>query len=201
MGERLITDEQLLVEHQRGNAAAMRALIARYQSELFTFLLRFVGDAGHAEDLFQDTFVLVHRHAATFDPSRRFRPWLFTIAANKARDFLRSLPRKNAANSPLLDAHGDGPTVLDLQPAADPGPPEILARQEEVARMKVCLAALPTLYREVVVLSYFHQFSYQEMADMLNVPLGTVKSRLHAAISQLSQGMARAAEVAGEGAE
>ena len=78
----MITDEQLLADYTRGDQAAFAALATRYQQELFAFLYRFVSDAAAADDLFQETFVQVHKNARNFDPERKFRPWLFTIAAN-----------------------------------------------------------------------------------------------------------------------
>ncbi len=89
----MVTDEQLLVAYARGDQPALQELILRYQRELYAFLARFIGDEPMAEDLFQETFIQVHRNAGSFDPGRRFRPWLFTIAANKARDYLRSSAR------------------------------------------------------------------------------------------------------------
>src|SRR6476469_6095528 len=94
--DRVVTDEQLLADYARGGPESSRAfaeLIRRYQQELYAFLCRYVSDSAAAEDLFQETFIQVHRNAGSFDPERRFRPWLFTIAANKARDHLRSIGR------------------------------------------------------------------------------------------------------------
>ena len=96
-GDPVVTDEQLLADYVRGNEAPFAELVRRYQPELFSFLMRFVSDPATAEDLFQETFIQVHRSAASFDPTRRFRPWLFTIAANKARDYLRASSRRTTA--------------------------------------------------------------------------------------------------------
>jgi RNA polymerase sigma-70 factor (ECF subfamily) len=90
------TDEQLLEAYREGDPDAFRALIRRYQSDLLRFLTRLTGDRQIAEDAFQDTFLQVHLSAGTFDPSRRFKPWLFTIAANKGRDLLRRKSRRHA---------------------------------------------------------------------------------------------------------
>ena len=92
-----VSDEQLLVAYRHGDRASFSRLVQRYQRELFHFLVRFTGDRAAAEDIFQETFLQVHQSAEQFDPQRRFRPWLFTIAANKARD----LHRANRAGRPL----------------------------------------------------------------------------------------------------
>ena len=88
------TDEQLLSEYRHGDKKAFSDLVARYQRELYHFLVRFLGNRAAAEDVFQETFLQVHQSAEQFDPQRRFRPWLFTIAANKARDLIRSQARR-----------------------------------------------------------------------------------------------------------
>ena len=193
---RVLTDEQLLVGYAHGGEAGQRAfaeLIRRYQQELFAFLARFVSDAAAADDLFQETFIQVHRNAGTFDAERRFRPWLFTIAANKARDHLRSTGRHaaqsldNVAGKGGNSGDGDGAKFIDLMDSGYAPPPRDLQRSEEVASVQQVLAGLPVHYREVLVMSYFHQFAYKEMADMLNIPLGTVKSRLHAALAAFAK--------------
>jgi len=181
----VLTDEQLLANYTRGEQRAFTELADRYQQELFAFLFRFVSDGATAEDLFQETFVQVHRNAASFDPERKFRPWLFTIAANKARDFLRSAARRttHSLDNVARGADEDSATFLDLMQSDIAPPPVELQTAEDIARVQRVLAEMSVIYREVLVMSYFHQFSYKEMADMLGVPLGTIKSRLHAALA------------------
>ena len=90
------TDEQLLVDYRGGRVEAFEALVRRYRPELLPFLIRFAGGRAAGEDLFQETFLQVHLSADTFDASKRFKPWLFTIGANKARDYLRKNKRQRA---------------------------------------------------------------------------------------------------------
>src|SRR3954452_21539315 len=106
------TDEELLAAYRDGDRLSFATLVERYQRELFHFLVRFLGDRAAAEDIFQETFLQVHQSAAQFDPERRFRPWLFTIAANKARDLMRSQSRRptnplQATISPGDDESGE----------------------------------------------------------------------------------------------
>ena len=89
------TDEELLALHRTGHPQAFRTLMGRYRDDLLRFLIRFMGDRQAAEDVFQESFFQVHLSADTFDETRRFKPWLFTIAANKGRDH----HRKNARTS------------------------------------------------------------------------------------------------------
>lgn len=183
-----MSDEQLLAQYAAGDQGALAELIRRYQQELFAFLQRFVSDASAAEDLFQETFVQVHRNVRSFDPQRRFRPWLFTIAANKARDYLRSSSRRAAHSLDNVAGHSeDAATFMDLMESDAPPPIEELTREETIGTVQEVLAELKPLYREVLVLSFFHRFAYNEIAEMLGVPLGTVKSRLHAAVAAFAR--------------
>jgi RNA polymerase sigma-70 factor (ECF subfamily) len=182
-------DEALLDLHRRGQTEAFETLVERYRLELFHFLVRFVGDRAAAEDLFQESFLQVFLSADTFDSSRRFRPWLFTIAANKARDHLRRNNRRQATQfSTPLDAGGeDQRTLADTMAGDVLMPAEEVEQQETKERVQRAIAEMPEHLREVLLLAYFHQFAYKQIAEMLSIPLGTVKSRLHAAVAGFAQ--------------
>jgi len=181
-------DEQLLAEYRQGNRASFATLVSRYQRELFHFLVRFLGDRAAAEDVFQETFLQVHQSAEQFDPQRRFRPWLFTIAANKARDLLRSNARR--PTSPLQASIGrgddDSGEFIDLMQAVGELPSEPMERQELQELVQTTVMSMPDHLREILLLSYFHQFPYKQIGDILDIPLGTVKSRLHAAVAHFA---------------
>ena len=184
-----ISDEELLRLHRTGQKGAFEALMRRCGGELYRFLVRFLGDRTLAEDVFQDTFLQVHLSAGGFDTSRRLKPWLFTIAANKARDVMRSRSRRSAA---ALDAQvdsgdSDSATFLDLLKAEIDLPEEQLQNTELRQAVQKVVTEMPEHLRDVLLLSYFHHFSYKEIADILGVPLGTVKSRLHAAVNQFAR--------------
>lgn len=184
-----LKDEQLVVAYREGEVAALGVLIGRYEKELFHFLVRFAGNRAFAEDLFQETFLQIHQSAKTFDASKRFKPWLFTIAANKARDHLRREKRRRTAPlSAMVDPNAEsGTTFVDLMEADIPLP-DMTADDAEIAGLVRELAdQLPDHLREVLVMAYFHQFAYKEIAAMLSIPLGTVKSRLHAAVGTFAQ--------------
>ena len=184
-----VSDEQLLLHYTRGDVDAFEQLVRRYRRQLFNFLARFVGDRALAEDVFQETFLQVHLSAEGFDVSRRLKPWLFTIAANKARDALRSRYRHPAAE---LDAEMGGPgreqgRYIDLMSANIPRPEETLQNQETAAAVKNIVGQMPENLRVVLLLSYFHEFAYKQIAEILDVPLGTVKSRLHVAVREFAK--------------
>ena len=173
--------------YRGGDRASFAALVSRYERELFHFLVRFLGDRAAAEDVFQETFLQIHQSAEGFDTQRRFRPWLFTIAANKARDLMRSNTRR--AMSPLqanIGGGDDGGEFIDLMKSTAPPPEESLMQQELQAKVQNTVMAMPPHLREILLLSYFHQFPYKQISEILDIPLGTVKSRLHASVAHFA---------------
>jgi RNA polymerase sigma-70 factor (ECF subfamily) len=182
------TDEQLLADYRNGDKSAFSQLINRYQRELYHFLVRFLGNRASAEDVFQETFLQVHQSAEQFDPQRRFRPWLFTIAANKARDLIRSQARRptnplQASISPGEDESGE---FIDLMQSTSDLPSDPMERQELQELVHNTVTSMPEHLREILLLSYFHQFPYKQISEILDIPLGTVKSRLHAAVAHFA---------------
>lgn len=182
------SDEQLLTAYLGGEREAFASLVERYRHELHGFLARFLGSNAAADDVFQETFLQVHLAAGTFDRERSFKPWLFTIAANKARDWHRRQKRRRAAS---LDApvgnDAEGARMVDLMEAEAEAPSASMEAAETRDRVKVVVDGMPPMYREVLQLNYFQKMSYQQIAEVLGVPLGTVKSRLHAAVASFAE--------------
>lgn len=139
-----------------------------------------------AEDIVQDSFLQVHHSAQSFDPSRRFKPWLFTIAANKARDSLRRRTRRREVPFDATIQSGDGESTgrfLDLLATEDSESPiEELQADENRQVVRQIIESMPEHLGEVLILGYYHRFPYKDIAQIVGVPLGTVKSRLHAAV-------------------
>lgn len=185
------TDEQLLSAYREGETGAFRALIERHQDALLRFLIRFMGDRAAADDVFQETFLQIHLSADSFDVERRFKPWLFTIAANKGRDHLRKHHRRPVVDlSAPVDSSGEdggGRTFLDLMEIDVEAPGSRLDERERDALVQRAIDSMPDLLREILLLAYFQRLSYQAMADALDIPLGTVKSRLHAAVASFAK--------------
>jgi RNA polymerase sigma-70 factor (ECF subfamily) len=192
-----LTDEKLLLEYRQGRADRFELLVRRYAQELYHCVYRLLGSAAAAEDVVQETFLQVHLAAARFDPRRRFRPWVFTIAVNKARDSLRSRrrPRESSLDNGAAGA-AEGPRFADLLADANDRPVLALETEERSLRIRSVVSRLPDHLREVLVLGYYHGMAYKDMADVLGVPLGTVKSRLHAAVAAF--GRLHEAEDSGE---
>jgi RNA polymerase sigma-70 factor (ECF subfamily) len=183
---RPMTDEQLLCAYRGGQREAFAELVHRYQRDLYRFLTRYLGEGNGADDVFQEAFLQIHQSAATFDARRRFRPWLFAIAVNKARDRLRARAR-HAAVLPLEASFGPGAeeaaNLIELVAAPGDAPGDPLEKEELRRRVYDVILAMPEHLREILLLAYFHRFPYKQIASILDIPLGTVKSRLHAALA------------------
>ena len=182
------TDEELLSDHIDGDSSAFPELMDRYKNSLLHFLIRFVGTTAAAEDVFQEAFLQVHISAETFDLTRRFKPWLFTIAANKGRDWHRKHSKRTVLSlSQEIGGDGDGARFVDLMESDQELPDAKLLDSEQIDSVRNAVDHLPSHLREILLLSYFQQMSYVQIADSLQIPLGTVKSRLHAAVAAFSQ--------------
>jgi RNA polymerase sigma-70 factor (ECF subfamily) len=182
------TDEDLLSAHIDGDSGAFPELMDRYKNDLLHFLIRFVGSRAAAEDVFQDAFLQIHISAETFDPSRRFKPWLFTIAANKGRDWHRKHSKRTVLSlSQEIGGDGEGTRFVDLMEADQELPDAQLLDSEQKNCIRNAVDQLPAHLREILLLSYFQQMSYVQIAESLQIPLGTVKSRLHSAVAAFSQ--------------
>lgn len=184
-----LSDEELLAGHLAGEPGRFEQLVRRHNRELYHFLVRFTGNRAAAEDLVQEAFLQVHVSAAGFDLSRRFRPWLFAIAANKARDMMRWRSRR-----PELPLEGgssgsdeSGGSLLELLSGQDRDPSDCLAEQEHQQLVREVVEQMPDHLREALILGYYHRLAYKEIAEILAIPLGTVKSRLHAAVGHFAR--------------
>ncbi len=183
------TDEQLFAEYLSGKPEAFELLVRRHSGELFQFLARFVGNASTAEDVLQETFLQVHLSSSQFDRERRFKPWLFTIAANKARDMMRARARRPEVPLDAFVGPGDeeeGQRFLDFLADSSSVLEAGLEEDERRELVERIIRGMPEHLREVLVLGYYHRFPYKDMAVILGIPLGTVKSRLHAAVGHFA---------------
>lgn len=190
------TDEQLLREHLQGKTGSFELLVRRHVHELHQFAMRFTGNSAAAEDVVQETLLQIHTSAASFDPTRRFKPWLFTIAANKGRDYLRRKKRKREfpLDAQINDGEDSGRRFVDLIAGDDEQPFDQLHVEDRRRTVKAVVDDMPDRLRELLVFAYYHRFAYKEIAEILGIPLGTVKSRLHAAVADFAGRYRKAAE-------
>jgi RNA polymerase sigma-70 factor, ECF subfamily len=181
-------DTKLLKRYAAGEEDAFQELMVRYRDSVYAFLRRFLSRSDLVEDVFQETFLQLFVSRDTFDVSRPLRPWLFTIAANKAKDALRRMQRSEVTQlGNMFDSEES--TIDDVLNALDHDPRmpyDDLIRDERAASVKRTLARMPEKLREIILLAYFHKFSYAEIAGILGIPIGTVKSRLHTAVARFA---------------
>ncbi len=184
-----LTDGELLQHYMDGDEAAFREIVGRYKNSLYAFLRQFLNRMDLVEDVFQETFLQLFNSRASFDQSRPLRPWLFTIAANKAKDALRKSQRTSAipigAISEAQDMSFD--EMLNTLGSDNTVPCDELERNETAVRVNEVIAGMPESLRGILILAYFNKFSYKQMADVLSIPIGTVKSRLHTAVARFAK--------------
>jgi RNA polymerase sigma-70 factor (ECF subfamily) len=184
-----MNDVELLKRYAAGEEGAFQELVSQYKDGVYAFLRRFLNQPDLVDDVFQETFMQLYVSRDTFDLSRPLRPWLFTIAANKAKDALRRMQRIDSANLGSMfdsDEHSID-DVLNTLDCDERMPYDDLIRDETAAEVKRVIARMPEKLREILILAYFHKFSYAEIAGILGIPIGTVKSRLHAAVGRFAQ--------------
>ncbi len=184
-----LTDGELLTRYIEGEEAAFREIVNRYKNGLYAFLRMFLNRRELVEDVFQETFLQLFNSRESFDTNRPLRPWLFTIAANKAKDALRKWQRKNAIPIGTMTDSEDlsFDDMLNSVTSDRTMPYEELQRSETALRVRRIIADMPENLREILVFAYFNRFSYKQMAEILSIPIGTVKSRLHTAVSRFAK--------------
>ena len=184
-----MSDAQLLNLYSKGQESAFRELVSRYKNSLYTFLKQFLNRQDLVEDVFQETFMQLFTSRESFDQSRPLRPWLFTIAANKAKDALRKWQRTSAVNIGTIADSQDisFDEMLNTITSDNTLPSQSLEKNETSLRIAHILAEMPENLREIIILAYFNKFSYKQMSDILSIPIGTVKSRLHTAIGRFAK--------------
>jgi RNA polymerase sigma-70 factor (ECF subfamily) len=184
-----MNDVQLLQRYAAGDEGAFRELIGQYKDSVYAFLRRFLNDRDLVDDVFQETFLQLYISRDTFDQSKPLRPWLFTIAANKAKDALRRRQRVDITNlGSMFDSDEYSiDDVLNTLDHDDRMPYDDLIREETAAQVKRVIARMPVKLREILLLGYFQKFSYAEIGGILGIPVGTVKSRLHTAVNRFAE--------------
>ena len=182
------TDEDLFLEYRMTeNRDLFEVLVQRYETELFRFLYKRVGSREAAEDVFQLAFMLVHEKRGAFEEGRRFRPWLYRIATNRAIDYLRMNKRHLAVSldSPI-SGEDESDAIGELVPDTQARPCDNVEREEEIALVRDAVRHLPENYRTVLEMVCFNGMSYQAAADELGIPLKTVSSRIAGAKKRLA---------------
>ena len=175
-----IEEGQLLVRHRGGDADAFAELVARYRRPVYSYLVRCGVEAAARDDLFQEVFTSIHRAAATYQPERPLKPWVFTIVANIVRGHYRKSRVREAA------------AATDPEPSdSAPDSHQLVEARETAAWIEHAIATLPFSQREVVVLCCIEQLPQDDAAATLGMPVNTVKTHLRRARITLAQALAR----------
>lgn len=174
-------------------------MVRRYERELYRYLARYLGDPSLADDVFQNTFLQVHQKRGLYEDGRPVRPWLYAIATHQAVDALRKAGRHPTASLDQQFDGGEAGSLADLLVSDTPGPLSDLQERERQEWVRKAVAKLPDALRQTLVMAYYQDMKYREIAESLHIPVGTVKSRLHAALTKLTE-MAQAVSPDGNGA-
>jgi RNA polymerase sigma-70 factor (ECF subfamily) len=189
-----ISDEDLMSRYRdSADPDDFNELVRRYERELYRYLARYLGNPALAEDVFQNTFLQVHLKRALYEDGRPVRPWLYSIATHQAVDAMRKAGRhptvsldRRVANS----GESDPGSLVDLLVGDGTVPLDEMQEQERREWVTRSVEKLPEALRQTLTLAYHQDLKYREIAEILKIPVGTVKSRLHAALAKLQE-MAR----------
>lgn len=175
------TDEELIARFQEGNMYAYDQIVHRYQDQLVNFVYMFLGDRSDSEDVVQETFLRVYRNKHMYKQVAKFSTWIYTIAGNLAKTELRRRRRRK-----ILSLTQMGFEDKDYELPADTRTPEKIIDGEMKEKMiRKEIDELPIRFKEVIVLRDVEEFSYEEISQILDIPIGTVKSRVNRARSRL----------------
>jgi len=176
-------DIQLVARARLGDERAFRALVEKYQRAVFSICLRMVRNRDEATDLAQESFIKVFASLDRYNPAYAFSSWLFKITSNLCIDHLRKRRVPTFAMDEPVD--GEKGEIQRQYESPDPNPEETFSRSEKMRKLEAAIARLPEHYRIMLVLRHQEDLSYEEIADTLSIPLGTVKARIHRAREML----------------
>jgi RNA polymerase sigma-70 factor (ECF subfamily) len=190
------TDEELIGRYRDLRSAEdFNELVRRYHRDLYRYLVRYLGGATQADDVLQNTFLQVHAKCHQFKDGRPARPWLYAIATHQAIDALREAGRRTSISLDRAASAGgelEPGALVEVLVGDEPSPHEGLEQAERQQWVRDSVARLPEPLRQVLILAYYQNLRYSEIVEVLGIPLGTVKSRLHVALVRL-KAMTRAA--------
>ena len=183
LSDKAKADLLLVEDAKKGNEKAFASLMNRYRDSIYFMLLKMVNNPADAEDLTIEAFGKAFRNIETYTPRFAFSTWLFMIATNNCIDFIR----KKQASPNTIDHGENGLDLLTINIQSDmPDPEEALINDQKIAILRKIVNQLKSPYREIIELRYYKEYSYEEIAEELDLPLGTVKAQLFRARELLS---------------
>lgn len=183
------SEADLVARCKAGDKLAFDELISAHQERVFNVAYRLMGNYDEALDLTQEVFLNCFRKIGSFKGDSALSTWLYRITVNTAKNRWKYQQSRGLNRTDSLDALADeeGEKKLTDYPSPDPGPSELASGREAMNHFEECLQKLPPEYREVLVLRYVEELPYEEIAEILRISLGTVKSRIHRARSELRE--------------
>lgn len=178
-----LTDEQLISRFQNGDISSFDVLVRRYQNPLFNYVSRFVGDTTEAEDIVQETFYRLYRNKHYYKEIAKFSTWIYTIAGNLARTELRRKKKRKYFSINFFMSTDKDYDIPD--PASSPEEKLDAIVTDEI--IQKAITKLAPKFKEVILLRDVQGFSYDEIAEIVDVPLGTIKSRVNRARLKLQE--------------
>jgi RNA polymerase sigma-70 factor (ECF subfamily) len=184
-----LTDQEIVVLARQGREAAYRELIVRYQRPVFSLIYRLVRDREKSEDLSQETFIKVLNALDRYDPSYKFSSWIFKIAHNTSLDHLRKKEPQTLSleGSPHAETASEQEASVIQALSTEETPEDYAASRELGATLEVAIGKLRPEYRTAIVLCHVEGRPYEEIAETMGVPLGTVKTYIHRARNELKK--------------
>jgi RNA polymerase sigma-70 factor, ECF subfamily len=179
--EKILTDNELVKIIRDDNPEMYQELISRYQGKLFAYLYRLVGNREETEDLLQDVFIKVYRNLRSYDDQRKFSSWIYRIAHNEAVNHIKRRYLKKFVSWEDINSTKDKLETSSLED----GPAEAWLKKETVKDIDVAISRLPLKYRQVLLLRYFSDKSYDEISEILGKPLNTVGTLINRAKKKL----------------
>jgi RNA polymerase sigma factor (sigma-70 family) len=178
LSDKAKSDLILVEEAKRGNEKAFAGLMTRYRDSIYFMLLKMVNNPSDAEDLTIETFGKAFRNIDSYTPRYAFSTWLFMIATNNCIDFVR---KKQSSPVPFDQTNDSMDSITSNIQSDMPDPEETLINDQKIAILRKIVNQLKSPYREIIELRYYKEYSYEEIASELNMPIGTVKAQLYRA--------------------
>lgn len=175
------SDEELMAQYQNDDMNAFNLLYLRYEKEIYNYFLRRFNNSERSDELFQETFLKLHRYRDRFDPSLSFRVWIFTIASNIAKNEFKRIARERK----VFDSRETNYEITE--DSRIESPEDSLEKKELADKIKKALQSLPESQREVIILSKYQEFSYAQIAKITNSSVGAVKQKAHRGFASLRE--------------
>jgi RNA polymerase sigma-70 factor (ECF subfamily) len=172
-------DSRLIIRILKGEREAYAEIVDEYKMPIFNLAYRMIGDRFEAQDLAQEAFLNAYKNLADFDVQKPFFPWLYTIALNLIRNHLKK-------KRPLVMGHIERTHFVEEKNLADNAETQLVEHQKR-EKISQAIQQLPLIHREVIILRYYQEFSFKEIADILDVSLSAAKMRVYRALKVLSQ--------------